>query len=397
VKWDVIVIGVGGMGSAIAYHVAARGRKVLALEQFNIPNDLGASGGVNRIIRLAYAEDPRYVPLLRRAYRLWRELGRTVHERLLFITGGIDAGGEDSWIIQGSVAACKAHRLRHEVLTSAQVRKRFPAFRLPKGMVAVYQPDGGFVLSERSIVAHVSAALSLGAEVHAQERVLSWDVSNRRVRVRTNRDSYEARRLVIAAGPWAAKAVRELRGHVTPERQVLLWVQPKRPALFQIGAFPVFYMQDGSDKYYGLPIYGIPGFKLGRYHHLKEAVDPDDLDRECHPRDEEVLRAAICKYFPDADGPIIAMKTCLFSNTQDEHFILDLHPDYPEVSIAAGFSGHGFKFCSVVGEIMASLALDGGCKDFDLGLFQFQRLAPAARARREVAERERAGVGPRAQ
>ena len=128
-KWDVIVIGVGGMGSAIAYHVAARGRKVLALEQFNIPNDLGASGGVNRIIRLAYAEDPRYVPLLRRAYRLWRELGRTVHERLLFITGGIDAGGEDSWIIQGSVAACKAHRLRHEVLTSAQVRKRFPAFR----------------------------------------------------------------------------------------------------------------------------------------------------------------------------------------------------------------------------------------------------------------------------
>ncbi len=145
-KWDVIVIGVGGMGSAIAYHVAARGRKVLALEQFNIPNDLGSSLGVNRIIRLAYAEDPRRLPLLRRAYRLWRELGRTVHERLLFVTGGIDAGDEDSWIIQGSIAACKAHRLRHELLTATQVRKRFPAFQLPKRMVAVYQPDGGFVL-----------------------------------------------------------------------------------------------------------------------------------------------------------------------------------------------------------------------------------------------------------
>lgn len=373
-KWDVIVIGVGGMGSAIAYHVAARGRKVLALEQFNIPNDLGASGGVNRIIRLAYAEDPRYVPLLRRAYRLWRELGRTVRERLLFITGGIDAGYEDSWIIQGSLAACKTHRLRHELLTAAQVRKRFPAFHLPKGMVGVYQPDGGFVLSERSIVAHVSAALNAGAEVHAQERVLSWDVSNGRVRVRTDRGSYEARRLVIAAGPWAAKAVREMRGHVTPERQVLLWVQPKRPELFRMGACPVFYLQDGAEKYYGLPIYGIPGFKIGRYHHLNEVVDPDVMDRRCHPRDEKVLRAAIRKYFPEADGPVIAMKTCLFSNTRDEHFILDLHPRHPEVSIAAGFSGHGFKFCSVVGEIMAALALDGGCKTFDLELFQFQRL-----------------------
>lgn len=372
--WDVIVIGFGGMGSAITYHVAARGRKVLALEQFNLPNDLGSSGGVNRIIRLAYAEDPRYVPLLRRAYRLWRELGRTVHERLLFITGGIDAGDEDSWLIQGSIAACHAHSLRHELLTAAQLRRRFPAFQLPKRMVAVYQPDGGFVLSERSIVAHVSAALGLGAEVHAQERVLGWEVSKGRVRVRTDRGSYEARRLVIGAGPWAAKAVRELRGHVTPERQVLLWVQPKKPERFQIGAFPVFYMQDGSDKYYGFPIYGIPGFKIGKYHHLNEVVDPDDMDRTCHPRDERTVRNAIRKYFPDADGPIIAMKTCLFSNTQDEHFILDLHPQYPEVSIAAGFSGHGFKFCSVVGEIMADLALVGGCKNFDLGLFQFQRV-----------------------
>ncbi len=373
-KWDVIVIGVGGMGSAIAYHVAARGRRVLALEQFNIPNEFGSSGGVNRIIRLAYAEDPRYVPLLRRAYRLWRELGRTVHERLLFVTGGIDAGDEDSWIIQGSVAACKTHRLKHELLTATQLRKRFPAFRLPKSMVAVYQPDGGFVLSERSIVAHVSAALSLGAEVHAQERVLRWDVSKGRVRVRTDRDSYEARRLVIAAGPWAAKAVRELHGHVIPERQVLLWVQPKTPELFRIGALPVFYMQDGSDRYYGLPIYGIPGFKIGRYHHLHEAVDPDDMDRGCHLRDERILRSAIRKYFPDADGPIIATKTCLFSNTADEHFILDLHPSHPEVSIAAGFSGHGFKFCSVVGEIMAALALDGECRAFDLELFRLQRL-----------------------
>ena len=152
-----------------------------------------------------------------------------------------------------------------------------------------------------------------------------------------------------------------------------MW-QPRKPELFQIGAFPVFYMQDGPDKYYGFPIYGIPGFKIGRYHHLNEVVDPNDMDRSSHPRDERILRDGIRKYFPAADGPVIAMKTCLFSNTRDEHFILDLHPAHPEVSIAAGFSGHGFKFCSVVGEIMADLALDGGCKRFDLELFRFQRL-----------------------
>jgi sarcosine oxidase len=372
--WDVIVIGVGGMGSATVYQLAKRGSKVLALEQHNIPHALGASHGINRMIRLAYAEDPRYVPMVRRSYRLWRDLGRTVKERLLFITGGIDAGPEDSWIVRGSLKACAKHKLKHEILTAIELHKRFPGFRLPKTMVAVYQPQAGFVLSERSIVAHVSLALDLGAEIHAREQVLDWEVQRGTVKVRTDRGSYRAGRLIITAGPWAADVVKRLRGVVRPERQVLIWVQPKRPERFRMGAFPVFYMQDGDEKFYGLPIYSIPGFKFGKYNHLKEQVDPNTMDRECHSKDEQVLREAIRKYFPDADGPTIAMKTCLFSNTSDENFILDLHPDFPEVSIAAGFSGHGFKFCPVVGEIMADLALHGGSKTFDLGLFSLDRL-----------------------
>jgi sarcosine oxidase len=225
-------------------------------------------------------------------------------------------------------------------------------------------------------VAHVSLALELGAEIRACEQVLEWKVRSGTVTVRTDHGSYRASRLVITAGAWAAKAVKELEEIVSPERQVLLWVQPKRPELFQIGSFPVFYMQDGDEKFYGLPIYGIPGFKIGKYNHLKEQVDPNTMDRECHPRDEQVLRKAIRNYFPDADGPTIAMKTCLFSNTKDENFILDLHPEFPQVSIAAGFSGHGFKFCPVVGEIMADLALEGGSKSFDLGPFRLDRLRP---------------------
>ena len=374
--YDVIVIGVGAMGSATTYQLAARGCKVLALEQYNIPHDLGASGGINRMIRLAYAEDPRYVPMLRRAYRLWRDLGRRSKQRLLFITGGIDAGPEDSWIVRGSLQACTEHQLKHETLTAAELRKRFPAFRLPKKMVAVYQPQGGFVLAEQSIVAQVSLALDLGAEVHAREQVLDWRVQKGMVTVRTDRGSYRASRLVITAGPWAAQVIDRLNGVVKPERQVLIWVQPKRPERFRMGVFPVFYMQDGEEKFYGLPIFGIPGLKFGKYNHLKEQVDPKTMARECHPNDELVLRNAIRKYLPDADGPTIAMKICLFSNTRDENFILDSHPDFPQVSIAAGFSGHGFKFCPLVGEIMAEFALNGGSSSYDLGLFRLDRLLP---------------------
>ena len=375
-NWDVIVIGAGAMGSATTYQLAARGCKVLALEQHNIPHELGASAGINRMIRLAYAEDPRYVPMLRRAYRLWRALGRASKQQLLFITGGIDAGQEDSWVVRGSLKACTEQQIKHEVLTASELRKRFPAFRLPRKMVAVYQPQGGFVLAEQSIVAQVSLALVLGAEVHGCEQVLDWSVQKGVVRVRTDRGAYRSSKLVITAGPWAAQVIERLNGVVKPERQVLIWVHPKRPELFRMNSLPVFYMQDGTEKFYGLPIYGIPGFKFGKYNHLRELVDPNTMDRECHPRDERVLRIAIRRYFPDADGPTIAMKTCLFSNTSDENFILDFHPDYPQVSIAAGFSGHGFKFCPVVGEIMAELALEGGSASYDLGLFRLDRLLP---------------------
>ena len=378
-KYDAIVLGIGGMGSATAYHLARRGAHVLGLEQFNIGHDFGSSHGVNRIIRLAYSEDPRYVPLLRRAYESWREIEHAANERLLFITGGLDAGPERGTIVQGSLRSCREHALPHELLDSAQIRRRFPGCVFPKDTVAVYQPDAGFVMSERAIVAYVMAAQALGAEIHGRERVRRWEVKRGEVRVETDRGSWRAARLVITAGPWAAKLVRLLRARrlAVPERQVLIWTQPKRPEHFRLGAFPVFNMEarEGNEmgRYYGFPIHSVPGFKLGRYHHLREEVDPDRMERGVSARDEKVLRDVIRRYFPDADGPVMAMKTCLFSNSPDEHFVLDLHPDHPQVAIAAGFSGHGFKFASVVGEIMADFALEGGCPRFDLSLFGLMR------------------------
>ncbi|HEV2283680.1 MAG TPA: N-methyl-L-tryptophan oxidase [bacterium] len=373
-RYDVIVIGVGGMGSAAVYHLARRGKAVLGLEQFDIPHDRGSSHGTNRIIRLAYWEHPSYVPLLRRAYELWRELEHRAGERLLIITGGIDAGPEGCPTVTGSLLSCDIHHLPHETLTAAELHRRFPGYRLAGDMVAVYQPDGGFVLSERAIVAHVTAAQALGGEVRAREPVLGWEPDRDGVRVRTAHGTYAAERLVITAGPWAARLVPSLAPAAVPERQVLLWAQPLRPEHFRLATFPVFNMESPAGRFYGFPIYGVPGFKIGKYHHRLEHTDADAVDREIHPEDETVLREGIRRYFPDADGPTMAMKTCLFTNSPDEHFILDRHPDHANVAIAAGFSGHGFKFASVVGEIMADLALEGRSR-FDLNLFRIGRLA----------------------
>jgi len=370
--YDVIVIGVGGMGSATVYELARRGVRVLGLERFDIPHDLGSSHGVTRIIRLAYWEHPSYVPLLRRAYERWRELENRRGERLLFVTGSIDAGRANSKTVSGSLRSCEVHGLSHEVLDAAALRDRFPAYQLPPEITAVYQADGGFLLSERAIVNYVEAAHEAGAEIHAREQVVGWKPVDAGVVVTTSAATYRARRLVLTAGPWASTLVPELGALARPERQVVLWTQPRKPERFRLGAFPVFNMETADGHFYGYPIIGIPGFKIGCYHHRREAVSPDQMDRDCHPEDEALLRVGIRKYFPDADGPTMAMKTCLFTNSPDEHFIIDRHPTLPQVTLAAGFSGHGFKFCSVVGEVMADLALEGRTR-WDLDLFKLSR------------------------
>jgi sarcosine oxidase len=372
-RYDAIVLGIGGMGSAAAYHVARRGRRVLGIEQFGIPHEFGSSHGVTRIIRLAYSEHPSYVPLLCRAYELWREMERTSGERLMVITGGVDVGAAESETIAGSLRSCREHGLAHEELSAAEMARRFPGYRLPRELMAVYQADGGFVLPERSIVTHSAAARAMGAEIHESERVLGWDVGGDGVRVRSASGEYRAGRLVITAGAWAATCVPELRRLAAPERQVLIWTRVLRPERFAVGAFPIFNMEAEEGRFYGFPEWGVPGFKIGKYHHLREQVDPDAMDREVHPADEDVLRAGIRRYFPDADGETLLAKTCLFTNSPDEHFLLDVLPGCPQVAVAAGFSGHGFKFAPVIGEILADFAIEGGCERWDLGLFRLGR------------------------
>ena len=376
--YDVIVLGVGGMGSATVYELAKRGKRVLGLERFDVPHELGSSHGTTRIIRLAYYEDGAYVPLLRRAYELWRELEEVTGERVLHVTGSIDAGPEDDWVFKGSYESCLEHNIPHEVLDAAALHKRFPGYGLPDGHFALLQEEGGFLTPERCIVNFVGAAQALGAEVRARERVLEWRETSGGVTVRTERGTFEAAELVVTAGAWAAQQVPGLGGSAQAERQVLGWFQPHKPELFTPERFPVFNLAVEEGRYYGFPVYGIPGFKIGLYHHLHETVDPDRLERDVYPRDEAVLRDCVTRYFPAANGPTMTLKTCLFTNSPDEHFIIGRHPEYKHVSFAAGFSGHGFKFCSVVGEVLADLAVEGATRH-PIKLFDPQRYLTAVR------------------
>jgi sarcosine oxidase len=371
--YDVIVIGIGGMGSATCWQLARRGLRVLGLERFDLGHSMGSSHGLNRIIRLAYFEDPAYVPLLRRAYALWREAETLTNEQLLFITGSIDGGLPDGRVVQGALESCREHGLAHEVLTATEAHARFPGYRLPDDYLAVLQPDGGFVASDRAILAHASLAIDAGAEIHARETVLGIEPKNGRVVVTTNLGTYEAGRVVVSAGAWVSDLIPSLKGTAVAERQVVGWFQPNKPELFKPDRFPVSNVLTDFGHFYQFPSWGIPGFKIGMYHHLEETGHPDALSREPTARDEALLRGAIERLFPEANGPTLRLSACLFTNMPDEHFLIDTMPGAPEIIVASPCSGHGFKFASVIGEILADMATDRP-SPFDLSLFSFDRL-----------------------
>jgi sarcosine oxidase len=381
-RFDVLVVGVGGMGSAALYHLARRGKRVLGIERFDVPNDLGSSHGVTRIIRQAYFEHPSYVPLVRRAYELWRELEAETGERLLFITGAVEGGPR---IFEGAVRSSVEHALPFEELDGAEVTRRFPAFRLPPDLQVVYQQDGGFLLSERCILAHVAGARARGAEVWTGEHVLDWSAGENGVRVRTDRQEVEAERLVLTAGAYSQDVARLAPGMVVAQRQVLGWLEPSRPELFAADRFPVFNLALEEGHVYGFPVLGAPaaakrtpsgvfaqsesaladsarahrkGFKIGFYDHEGARGEPETISREVTEADEVPLRRFAERYFPDGAGKTLDLQACLFELSPDEHFLIDRHPETELAVLGAGFSGHGFKFCSVVGEILADLALD---------------------------------------
>lgn len=359
-SFDVIVVGVGAMGASACWELARRGVRVLGIEQFDIPNTRGSSHGFSRMIRMAYYEHPDYVPLLKRAYERWEMLEAASRQKILHVVGGLYMGRPDSEVIAGSLQAARQHGLPHEQLDRAAIQSRYPQFTLPADYVGLFEPQAGFLLPELAIASFVNQALLLGAEIHGNERVRDWRIESSGVIVQTTRGEYHADRIIFSGGAWSAKLLRDLDVTLTVTRQVLGWVWPKQPELFQFGALPVWAIDRPAESiWYGFPMMpDSPGFKIA-LHARGEACDPDRVNREIASADEETFRPCLREHVPSADGPVLSIRTCLYTNSPDSHFIIDRLPNQPRVTIACGFSGHGFKFAPVVGEILADLAMQG--------------------------------------
>lgn len=380
-RFDVIVLGVGAMGASACYQLASRGAAVLGLDQFDIPNDQGSAHGQSRAFRMCYFEHPDYVPLLRRSLELWHQLEEVTERKLLHMTGGIWFGPNDCELIAGSRDAAVTHGLAHEWIEHDDATKRYPQFTIPNEFVGFYEPQAGLLLPEKIISTHTEQAAKRGAVLRALEPVVKWRSDARVVNVETTQGTYEADQLVVCAGPWSDLNVGDLGVPLSVTRQITIWVQPKRPERFALGAMPIWAIDrqsgagaGGGGMYYGFPILDDkPGFKLA-VHCPGPSTDPDTIDRVAQGDEMNELREMLGRFIPEADGPLLASSVCMYTNTTDAHFIVDHHPQHANVTIAAGFSGHGFKFASVVGEALADLALDGRT-DLPIGFLGVRRFA----------------------
>jgi sarcosine oxidase len=372
--YDVIIAGLGSMGSAAACHLARRGVRVLGLEPHAIPHTHGSHHGRSRMIRQSYHEHPDYVPLLQRAYHLWDELQSLTDDPFFHLTGAVyfgapgdptdDATGPGS-IVPGALAAAHEHNLPHELIEDPEeIQTRFPAFRIPENFLAFYEDNAGYLVPEEAIRTHANLAREYGAELHTGEPVTAWKTTATGVEVTTPQNTYQAGHLVITAGAFVSDLLRDLNIDLQVTRQVLAWFQPQtNPQAFALGNFPSWFIEtDSPVGHYGFPIApGHAGLKLA-LHKPGLPIAPAELHHpEQQPSNEEInaLRQVLHDFIPGAAGPLVEATVCLYTNTSDGHFIVGPHPAHDHLTIACGFSGHGFKFASVMGEILADLATTG--------------------------------------
>ncbi|MEO6880664.1 MAG: N-methyl-L-tryptophan oxidase [Mycobacteriaceae bacterium] len=386
-SYDVIVIGVGSMGGAACKTLAQRGVRVLGIEAFTPGHDQGSAHGGTRIIRQSYFEDPAYVPLLRLAYDGFRTLEQESGRTLMTLCGGIYLGDPDDITFTGSRDAALAHGLDHEVLDAAAVHERFPTMDPAPDTLALYEANAGYVRPEETTIANAEVAARAGASLRFGERVRSWSATpGGGVTVRTDAGTYGADRLVLTPGAWAPVLLNGLGLPLSVERMVFHWFTPDFSVVpYEAWSFehhPVYVEQTHDNgQIYGFPMTDGPdgGFKLG-YFHRGTPTTADTVDRVVAPEEGEVMRTRARRLFPHLTGPLVQSKTCLYTLTPDEHFVLGPHPEHPQVALGCGFSGHGFKFVPVVGEILADLVTTGRTAH-PIELFDPRRTALGGRRR----------------
>lgn len=347
------------MGALSAWRLAARGASVIGFERFHPGHDRGSSHGDTRIFRTAYFESPEYVPLLQRANRLWRQLENDSGAELLTLTGGLAIGAPDGELVTGVLASARQNHLPHQLLDATDMSRRYPQHRLEPAEVAVREDNAGFLRPEPAVAAAAARAEELGARLLSETEVMAIEPSGTSVLIETSRGRFAAERALITAGAWTTQLLPQLGLPLKVERQVLAWLAVDDPALFDPQRFPIFIheLSDGRLRY-GFPTTDGRSIKLA-VHHEGTEVDPDSVDREVGDADLKPLRDFALDSLRGVTAHVVDACVCMYTNTPDERFMAKTPAELPGVTVLSACSGHGFKFASVMGELMAELILDG--------------------------------------
>ena len=368
-RYDVIVAGLGAMGSAALYHLAGRGASIAGFDRFAPPHSMGSSHGETRMIREAYYEHPGYVPLVRRAYDLWHELSTRETTPLIVETSAICAGPRDGELVPGILRAAAEHSIPVEILTHADAATRFPWLHIPEEMEIVTERRAGFVYPERCITAHLTGAAANGAGVFTDEPVLEWIPQGDGILVKTARGEYATGRLILATGAWMIESLKSIGIEAVVERQPLFWFRPNPGCALPETVWALEFE-------HGKLLYGFPanetGVKIAIHYGGVQRTAPDEIDRKIHREDSRHLREFADRHVPGALGKIARSEVCMYTNTPDLHFIFDAHPRDANVLVVSACSGHGFKFSSAIGEAAAQWARDGA-PQIDMSLFSLSR------------------------
>jgi sarcosine oxidase len=371
---DVAVIGVGAMGSMALWRLASRGARVVGFERFEPGHERGSSHGESRIIRTAYYEGPQYVPLVQDAFTLWGQLERESGTTLLTMTGALMIGRPDDGLVAGTLTSVRTHGLAHELLDADRMRERYPQHRLASGEVAVYEEAAGFLRPEEAIRAAMRRAESLGATVLRRTPVEKVETGTQGVRVMAGGGTYQARHAVVSMGAWLGGFLPGQQVPLTVERQVVGWFPLRAPELFSPQRCPVFMHETETGRYrYGFPSLDGTTVKMA-VHHEGTTTRADEVDRTAHPEDLAPIQSFVRDQLIGVEPVAVRSQVCMYTNTPDAHFVVGPLPGLSTVTVLGGFSGHGFKFAPVMGDVAADLALQGRT-DYPIDLFSPNRFA----------------------
>ncbi len=376
-RYDVIVLGAGGVGSAALYHLARRGVRAIGIDRFSPPHDRGSTHGHTRVIRKAYYEHPNYVPLLRESYREWFDLESHLGRKLFHQIGLLELGPADGAVVPNVLSAAAQYQIPVESLDAASIEARWPGVRVDRDAVGVFEPGAGYLLVEDCVQAHLDAARATGAELLTDTEIVEVSTNEQTAIVRTSDDTeIEAKTVIMAAGAWSVKQLANLGVAFTIRRKSLFWFASDDEQYTVGSGLPVFLFELSNGIFYGFPKVDERGVKFAEHTGGRTVEDPLTVDRTIDAEEQRRLVEVMSRYLPGVSANVTDHAVCLYTMSPDEHFIVDRHPEMPNVVFAAGLYGHGFKFVPVLGRALADLALDGGT-DLPMDFFSLNRFGTA--------------------